>query len=460
MFPFSWRLRTLLRVWAFGLLAVGIMLLTASCGIVLADDPPNIILIVSDDSGYADFGFMDSLTGQTTEFKTPNIDQLASESVVFSQGYVTSSVCSVTRAGLLSGRYQNRFGFELQIHSSIASETNGMPTDQVMMAERLKQLGYSTGVVGKWHLGMDEPRLPNNRGFDYFFGLLGGSRHYFGTFTTPAERIMRDGSPADWVNEPSFNGIEPDPVLGRELTDAFGDEASQFIANHAGGDNPFFLYLPFTATHGPYYLAKEADIREFDDTSLTGERKNVAAITYALDRAIGNIVGRLQDPNGDGDTSDSIDDNTIIAFVNDNGGRGTFSTGFPSEWHDNTPLKGVKATYFEGGIRVPFFLRMPGVEPGIFNQAVNSLDLMPTFVNAAGGQLDFPTDGVDLAPYLEGTQSGAVHDYLFWRYMHLGFAVNDGQWKLTKGYIDEISLYHLNPDGSGEDVDLKFQIPG
>ncbi|MEM9353432.1 MAG: sulfatase-like hydrolase/transferase [Planctomycetota bacterium] len=426
-----------------------------------SNSQPNIVLIVADDAGYADFGFMDQLTGQTTEFMTPNIDQLASESVVMERGYVTSAACSQSRAGLLTGRYQQRFGFEQQIDTTSASVFNGMPTDEVMLTERMKQLGYTTGAMGKWHQGVEINKQPQNQGVDHFFGMLtGGTISYFGNEPQPLNQIRRNTTIVDWQNEPSFNGIAPDPVKGRELTDALGDEASEFVANNAGQQNPFFLYLPHIAPHSPYHEAKSSDLAQFDGTSLAGERKNVAALTYSLDRAIGNLVSTLKDPNGDGNQSDSVYDNTIIAFVNDNGGRGDlFSAGYPSVWHDNGPLLGVKATNYEGGIRVPYFIKMPGVAPGTFDQSVSTLDLYPTFVAAAGGQMTTPTDGVDLRPHLTGQQTGAVHEYLFWRGGENRFAVTKGEFKLAQGFRDRIGLYKLNPDGSGETVDVKDQYP-
>ncbi|MCA9261609.1 MAG: sulfatase-like hydrolase/transferase, partial [Planctomycetales bacterium] len=423
------------------------------CSTVAAAQQPNIIMMVADDAGYSDFGFMDALTGKQTEFLTPNLDALAQQSAVFRQGYVTESVCSVSRAGFLTGKYQERFGFEIQINN-VNSPWDGMPVEETMLQERMKQLGYDTGAIGKWHLGVEEVKSPWNQGVDEFYGMLSGQSVYFGDTSHPDFKVRRDATPIDWRNEPSFNNIPPDPILGRHLTDAFGDEASAFVANHATDADPFFLYVPFTSPHSPYDLAKEQDLALFDDTSLTGNRKNIAALTYAMDRAIGNIMARVEDPNGDGDTSDSIADNTMVVFFVDNGGR------VPVSNHNNFPLRGYKAQDFEGGIRVPFMFSGPGVTPGVFDEMVSTMDLYPTFVEAAGGANTTGTEGVDLMPFLSGAQDGPVHEALFWRSTENRFAIRKGDWKLVKGgYSDPISLFRLNPDGTGETVDLQQQYP-
>lgn len=414
---------------------------------------PNIVLMYADDAGYADFGFMEQFTGQQTEFLTPSLDQLAQQSVVMSRGYVSSSLCSPSRAGLLTGRYQQRFGYDYNL-AHVATEYDGIPVDEVLVTEALKDLGYSTGVVGKWHVGADTPMQPQNQGVDEFYGLLSGARPYFGLHGNPVQQIRRNETPIEWTQEASFNNVPEDPGLGRHLTDAFGDEASRFIADHAGEDDPFFLYVPFTAVHGPYHQAKADDLEVFEDTSLTGDRKNAAALNYGMDRAVGNILSRLEDPNGDGDMGDSVSDNTIVMFINDNGGREINGI------HDNTPLRGYKGGGFEGSIRVPYLIKAPGIDPGVFDQAVSTLDVFPTLVKAAGGELPENTDGADLLPYLSGVQTGEVHETLFIRYAASHMAAIKGEWKLAKGFSDQpIELYHLNPDGSGEDVDLRDQYP-
>jgi arylsulfatase A-like enzyme len=195
------------------------------------------------------------------------------------------------------------------------------------------------------------------------------------------------------------------------VTDAFGDEATKFVADHANQADPFFLYVSFTGPHSPYPQAKEQDLAEFDSTSLSGFRKNAAALTYAVDRNVGHILDRVSDPDGNGDTSDSIADNTIILFLNDNGAPSPIDPQAGGQVvHDNSPLRGFKNNGWEGAVRVPMMIRAPGVDPGVYDEMVSALDFLPTFVQAAGGTPDANLDGVDLMPYLEGTQTGPVHD--------------------------------------------------
>jgi autotransporter-associated beta strand protein len=417
---------------------------------------PNVVIILSDDGGYADWGFQDQFTGQTTQFKTPHLDQLAQQSVVFSNAYTSASVCSPSRAGLLTGRYQQKLGFEQNI-AHVESELSGLPTTAFTIAERVKQLGYTTGMVGKWHLGETPSMHPNQQGFDEFFGILRGNREYWNHPTTSA--MYRNGSvDTSWASEASFNQTPNDPVLGRFVTDAFGDEASKFIANHADDANPFLLYLPFTAPHNPIHGVKRTDAAQFASSTLSDNRKNIAALTYNLDYNIGQVLDRLDDPNRDGDTSDSIRDNTIVVFLNDNGGEKPNS--ITGELHYNGDLLGYKGSHWEGGLRVPYMIRAPGIAPGVVDEMVSSLDLFPTIVAAAGGALTTPTDGVNLLPHLSGAQQGPIHDALFWRIGVDGFAIRKGDWKLVKGTGNiPVQLHHLNPDGTGEDVDLAAENP-
>ena len=416
---------------------------------------PNIVLLFSDDAGYADFGFMDPITGGQSEVLTPHLDALASQSVVMSSGYVTGPTCASSRSGLLTGRYQARYGVGHN-YSTASTPTNGLPTDQTVIPERLQELGYYTGAIGKWHIGSEDPKKPNARGFDEFYGILHGSRPFFGS---SGHTVYRQDTAIAWDQEASFNGIAPDPINGRHFTDALGDESCKFIANNT--DSPFFLYTSFNAPHSPYDKAKQEDLALYPSMP-NNTRKNVAALMHGMDRAVGQIVSRLHDPNGDGDQSDSVYDNTIIVFANDNGGR--VPVGGINN-HDNTPLRLNKGTMYEGGNRVPFFVKMPGVSASQYDKAVSTVDLFSTFVAAAGGVMTSPTDGVDLKPYLDGTIAGDPHDKLFWRNGGgtTGFAVRKGDWKLTKGRIyHEVRLFLLNADGSGEEDsdDMAAANPG
>lgn len=410
---------------------------------------PNIVLIMSDDAGYADFGFMNQFTGRQTEFKTPNLNQLAAQSVRFANAYVPSSICAITRAGMLTGRHPEAFGFG---YNALPEDLpyEGFPVDQVTLMERVKQLGYTTGLVGKWHLGEQPQWRPEAQGVDSFFGMWEGSSNYYRNDASTI-KIRRGETPVEWWSEPSFNNIPNDPTRGRYLTDAFGDEASKYVAEHAGGSEPFFLYAALNAPHSPYE-SKQQDVAQFTGTTLTGQRRNVAAMTLALDRAVGNVLARIDDPNGDGDQSDSIADNTMVIFLNDNGG--------PNADYSNAPLAGLKGTGWEGGIRTPMLIRGPGLTPGVFNQSVTALDLFPTVVAAAGAEMTTPTNGVDLTPFLTGETTGQPHESIVFR-NRVNFAgIRKGDWKLVKPEATSTwKLFHLNPDGSGEDVDLSAQFP-
>ncbi len=435
---------------------VSIAIIFLSANFCLANQP-NIVVLLSDDAGYADFGFQDALTGQTTQFQTPNLDALSSQGVRFSNGYVSASTCSPSRAGLMTGRYQQRFGYEFNI-SNADDPTDGMPTDQVMMTERFQQLGYTTGVVGKWHLGRETVKQPQNQGVDEFYGLWEGSRDYFGIEPSAGKKIRDQNGVRNWTAEPSFNNIPLDSSgQGRHLTDAFGDEASRFISNNAGNADPFFLYVPFTSPHGPLNKAKQQDINQFVNTTLSQDDQKIAALVYAMDRAVGNILDRINDPNGDGDTSDSVADNTIVVFANDNGGTSN---------HNNGPLRGTKGESWEGGIRVPFLMRIPDPNnpgqfiTGDFDKPVTTRDLFPTFIAAAGETMTTQTDGVNLTPYLTGELTDDPHEFLAWRKGGDDWAIRKGDWKLVSGNNGgPIELVQLAADGSGEFVDLSGSFP-
>ncbi|RIK87970.1 MAG: hypothetical protein DCC67_01280 [Planctomycetota bacterium] len=422
----------------------------ALCGSALAGgggSRPNIVLIMSDDAGYADFGFQNQFTGQTTPLRTPNLDLLASQSVAFSNAYVASSQCALSRAGMLTGRQPDAYGYSFNALDD-DRPYEGLPLSQTTLLEYAQQAGYSTGLVGKWHLGQEPAHQPQNRGVDYFFGMWEGAINYYRNDAS-ATKIRRGDAPVAWWNEPSFNNIPHDPTRGRYLTDALGDEASQFIAERAGVGQPFFLYTALNAPHSPFD-SKAQDYAQFP--ALSDQRRQVAAMTLAMDRAIGNILARIDDPNGDGDQADSIADNTIVLFLNDNGG--------PNGAYSNSPLAGLKGTAWEGGLRTPMLIRAPDAAPGVFHETVTSLDFFPTLMNLMGQPVTTPTDGVDLMPYLYGQLSGPVHDAIYFRNRVNYGAIRKGDWKLVKPDAGSTwKLFRLNPDGTGETVDVLSQHP-
>ncbi|HYF36036.1 MAG TPA: sulfatase-like hydrolase/transferase [Prosthecobacter sp.] len=387
------------------------------------------MIIVGDDMGYADVGFHGC-----KDIPTPNLDSLAASGVRFTNGYVSGPYCSPTRAGLLTGRYQQRFGHE----TNAGGPGGGLPLTEATLADRLKAAGYATALVGKWHLGEQPDKHPQKRGFDEFFGFLEGSHSFF-----DAHGILRGTTP---VAEMDYT------------TDAFGREAVAFIERHRA--QPWFLYLAFNAVHTPMHATEER-LAKF--SSITDpKRRSYAAMMLAMDDAIGAVRKKLSDSG--------IEKDTLVAFISDNGGP--TMPGVTVNGACNDPLRGSKRTTLEGGVRVPFVISWPGrVQPGIFEQPAIQLDLHATALAAAGvdADPDWKLDGVNLFPFLSGEKSGPPHEVLYWR---LGnqMAIRAGDFKLvrydsnadTKTGQHESStaakLYNLAND-IHEDKDLTAEMP-
>lgn len=387
-----------------------------------ATQQPNIVFILSDDAGYHDFGFQGSRT-----FKTPNLDKLAKQSTRFTQAYTTAAVCGPSRAGLLTGKYQQRFGFEennvpgyMSHSSAMLGEDMGLPPEQTTMAQYLKSLGYNTALVGKWHQGNADRYHPIKRGFDYFYGLRGGSRSYW-----QLDDFHQNIQPENKL-EFGFNNFQEPRTY---LTQALADNAVEYIRRQNG---PFFLFLSLTAVHAPME-SLESDLAQFPQ--LTDKRKQLAAMTLAMDREIGKVLTALEEQG--------LADNTLVVFTNDNGGP-TDANGA-----NNYPLSGTKANHLEGGIRVPFLMRWPNITRAqqTFEQPISFLDLLPTFYRAAGGSpSQLPDlDGVDLTPYITGQNTARPHQTLFWKKENRG-AIRDGDWKLLRYPDRPAELYNLTND--------------
>lgn len=383
-------------------------LATTLLGVLLPQDdsaaapprPPNIVLLFSDDAGWADFGFQPHAAADCREL-TPRIDSIARDGARFDAAYVSGAVCSPSRAGLLTGRYQQRFGHELNLPPGHAG---GLDLGQRTLADRLGGMGLATALVGKWHLGYPDAYHPNRRGFAFFHGLLQGSRSY---------RPLADPSPHRVIQE---NG-RPLPEVGH-VTDRFGAAAAGFIAEHK--DRPFFLMVSFTATHGPLQ-PKPADRARVPE-GVAPRRGDNLGLLVGLDRAVGRVLDALAEHG--------LADRTLVVFTNDNGGQ--TQTGA-----DNGPLRGRKGMVFEGGVRVPMALRWPGVvQPGtVIAEPVILLDLLPTFVVAAGGRPapEWLLDGLDLGPRLRGEVAALPERPLFWRTLGSKgpVALRRGPWKLV-----------------------------
>ncbi|WP_215225905.1 sulfatase [Echinicola shivajiensis] len=390
-------------------------------------EKPNYILIVADDLGYGDLSFTGS-----TQIKTPHIDALAKSGVFFPGGYVSSAVCSPSRAGLLTGRNQVEFGYDNNLANNqpgFDPEYLGLPVDQKTVADRLVDLGYTTGIVGKWHLGYEDQFYPLNRGFDEFWGYRGGGHDYF----TSAPNGKGYKSPIE------CNYKTPQEIT--YITDDKGDECVGFIERHK--DEPFFLYASFNAPHTPMQ-ATEADLELYKDIK-DEKRRTYAAMVHRLDINVGRIVEALEDAG--------LRENTMIVFISDNGG--------PAETNAsvNAPYNGKKGMLMEGGIRVPFIINWPGQLPAgeVFEEQVSSLDLTPTFVALAGGELkdEDKFDGVNLMPYLKGDKQGVVHEEIKWRFT-ISAAIREGKWKLIRVPDRLPMLYDLEKDISEQnDVALE-----
>lgn len=386
---------------------------------------PNIVLIVSDDQGYADIGVQGC-----RDIPTPNMDAMAKGGVRFTNGYVSCPVCSPTRAGLMTGRYQQRFGYEFNPGpQAAASDSFGLPLAEKTIAERLKPAGYVTGMVGKWHLGYREGMRPPQRGFDEFFGFLAGAHQYLRSPRGPLLEIVRGQTP---VKEEEY------------LTDAFRREAIAFIERHK--KDTFFLYVPFNAVHSPLQ-ATDKYLERF--SSIQDEKRRAhAAMLSALDDAVGGIMAKLREVG--------IEENTLVFYHSDNGGPTRQTTS------SNEPLRGFKGDVFEGGIRVPFMVSWKGKLPAgkVFDQPVIAIDIYPTIMAAAGVQVpaDARLDGVNLLPYLTGDKNGPPHESLFWRFGKQ-WAVRSGDWKLlNEGRDGEPMLFNLKDD-IGEQNDLAGKEP-
>ncbi len=385
---------------------------------------PNIVVIVADDLGYAEV-----VCQGAQSIPTPRIHSIRDGGVCFTNGYVTCPVCSPTRAGLLTGRYQQRFGHEFNPGSAAeASDNFGLPLSEITLADRLEKLGYATGMVGKWHLGYKEAYRPGRRGFDEFFGFLGGAHSYFDNGTDRANSIYRGNHR---VEEKEY------------LTDAFGREAVAFIDRHK--QQPFFLYLPFNSVHAPLqvpakYLDRFPQIKD-------EKRRTFAAMLSAMDDNIGAVLDKLQ--------QEKLDEQTLIFFISDNGGPTRQTTS------RNDPLHGFKAQVWEGGIRIPYMVQWKGHLPAgkVYRQPVISLDILPTALAAAGGPLsgDHPLDGVDLVPYLTGQNNKPPHDTLYWRF-GAQWAVRKGDFKLVHPPQAAVQLFNLSAD-IGEQHDLAGEKP-
>lgn len=408
---------------------------TAALGLALAAIPahaaparkPNVIVILADDLGYGDTGVYGSKI-----VKTPNIDALARDGVRFTQGYVSHPVCAPSRAALLTGRYQTRFGYEFNPVGR--DRDGGVSLDETFIGQVMQKAGYRTGMVGKWHLGQSGDYHPVARGFDEYFGTTAGANAFI-VETKPGDEFhSTPGVEATYASAEGGRGLGPgteaqqmvvlrqrspitrgrDPVEVKEyLTDAFTNEAVRFIG--ANKDKPFFLYLAHTTPHTPLQ-APAKYIERYKDVPNKGQRV-YAAMVSALDDSVGAVRAKLK--------AEGIEKDTLIVLLSDNG-----CAGYIGDACTNSPLNGYKGTHLEGGVRVPFVMAWPGhIAPKVETRVVSSLDIAPTAAALAGATMPKGSDGVNLIPYLTGKNAATPNPTLYWR-SGLNFAIRDGDWKM------------------------------
>ena len=384
---------------------------------------PNILLILADDLGYADLGCQGC-----KDIPTPHIDSLAKSGIRFTSGYVSAPVCGPSRAGLLTGRYGERHGFEF----NLGSAGGGLSLKEKTMADRLKAAGYATGMFGKWHLGYGPASRPPSRGFDWYFGFLPACRPYHFHEGELGKSLLPEGA-----------------KRSQYTTDAFGAEAAAFIEQHR--DKPWFVYLPFNAVHASPASARglvpqdAGPYRSRFPNIANAERRTFAGMLSAMDDAVGVVLAKLQALN--------LEENTLIFFLSDNGGPTWQTTS------RNDPLRGFKGDVLEGGIREPFIIRWKGrlAAGKVDDRPIISLDILPTALSAAAAPVAANLEGVDLLPYLTGERKDAPHSTgLFWRYGSK-HAAHLGDWKLTD-QGDGPKLYNLAAD-IGEKNDLSAKEP-
>ena len=425
---------------------------------------PNIVLLVADDLGFAELGCQGN-----TDIPTPHIDSIARDGVRFTDAYVTAPFCSASRAGFITGRYQTRFGYEFNPTGAHNEDPDaGLPVTERTLGDQLGAAGYTTALIGKWHLGGTAKYHPQRRGFDTFYGFLHEGHYYVpppyrGVTTMLRRRALPNGlSKGRWIskdgktiytahmgsNEPDYDADNPmlragQPVEEKEfLTDALTREAVNFVDRNK--DRPFFLYLSYNAVHSPLqgaerYMEKFAHIEDL-------HRRIFAAMLANLDDSVGAVLKKIKDTG--------LQDNTLIVFFSDNGGPTRELTS------SNAPLRGEKGQVYEGGLRVPFLMRWPGVIPAtsVYSNPVSTLDLFPTACAASGTKPPKKKyDGINLLPFLTGKSDEAPHRHLFWR---IGdrHALRKGDWKILRQRSKSWSLYNLKED-IGETSDLADTMP-
>lgn len=409
---------------------------------VFADESarPNILLILADDLGYGDVGF-----NGATDIRTPTLDRLAAGGTVFTSAYVVHPFCGPSRMALLSGRYPYEFGapFNLPDHSKGLYRDQGISTDETLISTVLQNAGYRTGVMGKWHLGQQPEFHPNRRGFDDFYGFLGGGILYFG----PYKANNTKGNVWDYKRFPEHNGVDVTSLSEADyMTDVLSGEGVRFIEEASKTEKPFFLFMSYNAPH-TVLAAKEEDMAHYP--KLKGKRRIYAGMVHALDRGIASLVDALK--------SSGRYDNTLIVFLSDNGGR-------TDQGASNLPLKGAKGDTYEGGYRTPMFFHWPGIVKAgqRYDHPVTALDFYPTLARL--GQTEIPQgkllDGKDIWDAVlagKNAREGELFYTLRHQFNSTDIGARKDQWKICRKN-GEWYLFNLQTD-IGETNDLSAKHP-
>lgn len=404
---------------------------------------PNIIVILCDDLGYSDVGFNGS-----TDIKTPNLDNLARKGTIMSSGYVAHPFCGPSRAALMTGRYPHTIGSQFNLPANSETIGEGIPLSETFISNVLQKSGYHTGIVGKWHLGAVPQFHPNKRGFDEFYGFLGGGHKYFPKeYKTAYQKQKNAGTKVifEYLTPIQYNGKE---VLNdtNYLTDELSNEAVRFVADASKNEKPFFLYLAYNAPHTPLE-AKEEDLAQFANMA-DKDRRTYAAMVYAVDRGVGELVKTLK--------ATHEFDNTLIVFLSDNGGDTSHAA-------TNHPLSGRKGDTNEGGYRVPMFFHWPHniKENGHYEHPVTALDFYPTFAHLAGAEIpnEKILDGKNIWESLQKEKSARSGEMIFAMRHRDGFSdvgIRKDDWKALKTKQNDWKLFNINKD-IAEQNDLSKQ---
>lgn len=440
---------------------------TVSCSQEISVNKPNVVVILTDDQGYADVGFQGFKA--SSEVVTPNLNKLAQSGIIFQNGYTAASICGPSRSSLLTGRSCSRFGIES--NNTWEGKNTGAPTTEIILPAIISHKGYTSGAFGKWHLGELEGMGPKERGFDYYWGGRGGSGDYF---------FRNNPQPPCW--SPSKDSKDA------YMTDATTDEAIGFIKRNK--DKPFFAYVAYNAPHSPFQTKKDflervveqrpgfADAYErmkketskwngdnydfgvFKGPDLDQEILRLVYISMLMraDDGVGEIIKTLEDLG--------LRENTLIFYLSDNGA----ALNRPNDLGGvNLPLRDGKGSVYDGGERVPFVMSWPGVLKAGYNDEliVSSMDIFATTIELAGGKVpdDRIIDGRNIIPYLTGEKTGQAHEYLFFRRKDHNFmSIRQGDYKWI---MNETPIQPGNPDGSlynvqddiGESIDLSNELP-